>query len=101
MKLKDVAVGKRYHAKVSDASQVVRVTEMKEIPPAAWSNGKAWRTLIHRGQRGDGPDGSPSARRSDSGHCQERLASSATSRITGLTAALVCPYCGKRLAHMA
>jgi hypothetical protein len=47
MKLKDIAVGNRYHAKVSGRLQVVRVTDLKEIPPAAWSTRKAWRTLIH------------------------------------------------------
>lgn len=47
MKLTDVVVGKRYVAKVSGRLQVVRVTELKEIPPASWSSRSAWRTLIY------------------------------------------------------
>ncbi|MSR60235.1 MAG: hypothetical protein EXS05_21780 [Planctomycetaceae bacterium] len=46
MKLSEVVVGKRYVAKVSGRLQVVRVTELKEIPPASWSTRSAWRTLI-------------------------------------------------------
>ena len=46
MKLKDVEVGGRYEAKVSGSVQVVRIVELKEIPPASWSATSAWRTLI-------------------------------------------------------
>ena len=45
MKLSDVVVGGRYTAKVSGALHVVRVTELKEIPPASWSRSDKWRTL--------------------------------------------------------
>jgi len=47
MKLSDVVVGGRYTAKVSGALHVVRVTELKEIPPASWSRSDKWRTLIY------------------------------------------------------
>jgi len=47
MKLADVVVGGRYTAKVSGAMHVVRVTELKEIPPASWSRSVKWRTLIY------------------------------------------------------
>ena len=47
MKLADVVVGGRYTAKVSGAVAVVRVTELKEIPPASWSRSDKWRTLIY------------------------------------------------------
>ena len=47
MKLAEVVVGGRYTAKVSGSLQVVRVTELKEIPPASWSSRSAWRTLIY------------------------------------------------------
>ena len=47
MKLSQVEIGKRYVMKVSGRLQVVRVTELKEIPPASWSARAAWRTLIY------------------------------------------------------
>jgi hypothetical protein len=47
MKLSDVVVGGRYKAKVSGAICVVRVTELKEVPPASWSRNGKWRTLIY------------------------------------------------------
>ena len=47
MKLSDVVVGGRYTAKVSGTLAVVRVTELKEIPPASWSRSDKWRTLIY------------------------------------------------------
>ena len=46
MKLADIHVGGRYYAKVSQQLVVVRVTELKQIPPPAWSQRDAWRTLI-------------------------------------------------------
>jgi hypothetical protein len=46
MKLSDVKVGGRYHARVSGALVTVRVQELKQIPPASWSSRSAWRTLI-------------------------------------------------------
>ena len=46
MKLRDVVVGGRYTAKVSGRVQVVRVKELKEIPPASWSRSDKWRTVI-------------------------------------------------------
>jgi hypothetical protein len=46
MKLKDIEVGGRYEAKVSGRVQVVRVVELKQIPPASWSARDAWRTII-------------------------------------------------------
>jgi hypothetical protein len=47
MKLADVVVGGRYTAKVSGTLQVVRVVELKEIPPPSWSSRGAWRTVIY------------------------------------------------------
>ncbi|HWB09915.1 MAG TPA: hypothetical protein VG826_11845 [Pirellulales bacterium] len=47
MKMQDVEVGRRYTAKVSGRLCVVRVVEIKEIPPAMWSRGDAWRKVIH------------------------------------------------------
>ena len=47
MKLSEVVVGGRYKAKVSGSICVVRVTELKEIPPASWSTTNKWRTLIY------------------------------------------------------
>lgn len=47
MKLSEVEVGKRYTAKVSGRLQVVRVTELHEIPPASWRNRGARLTLIY------------------------------------------------------
>jgi hypothetical protein len=47
MKLKDIQVGGRYEAKVSGQVQVVRVTELKEIPPASYARRDAWRTVIY------------------------------------------------------
>ena len=47
MKLSEVEVGGRYMAKVSGGICTVRVTELKEVPPASWSSRSAWRTLIY------------------------------------------------------
>ena len=48
MKLNQIQVGGRYVAKVSRQLVVLRVVEVKEIPPPAWSSpGAAWRTHIH------------------------------------------------------
>ena len=47
MKLREVEVGGRYLAKVSGQVQVVRVVEIREIPPASLSSRAAWRTLIY------------------------------------------------------
>ena len=47
MKLAEVVVGGRYTAKVSGGIHIVRVTELKEIPPASWSTTDKWRTLIY------------------------------------------------------
>jgi hypothetical protein len=47
MKLSEVEVGCRYTAKVSGGICTVRVTELKEVPPASWSTRGAWRTLIY------------------------------------------------------
>lgn len=46
MRLIDIEIGGRYEAKVSGRIQVVRVVEMREVPPASWSARSAWRTLI-------------------------------------------------------
>ena len=46
MKKSEVQVGGRYHAKVTRHLAVVRVTEIKEIPPPSWSRGRS-RTLIY------------------------------------------------------
>jgi hypothetical protein len=46
MKLNEVQVGARYHAKVSGRLQVVRVTELKEVAPARWSPRARAKTLI-------------------------------------------------------
>ena len=47
MKKSEVQVGGRYHAKVSGHLAVVRVTEIKEIPPPSWAREGRWRTLIY------------------------------------------------------
>ena len=47
MKMQDVEVGGRYTAKVSGRIVVVRVVEIKEIPPASWSRRDTWRKLIY------------------------------------------------------
>ena len=47
MKLKDVEVGGRYHAKVSGSVAVVRVVELKQIPPAYHLPNGNWRTIIY------------------------------------------------------
>ena len=47
MKKSEVHVGGRYHAKVSGHIAIVRVTEIKEIPPPSWSREGRWRTLIY------------------------------------------------------
>ena len=47
MKLSDVQVGGRYAAKVSGHVVVVKVTEIKEIPPPSWSREGRWRKLIY------------------------------------------------------
>jgi hypothetical protein len=47
MKIKDVKVGGRYYAKVSGVQAVVRVTELKQIPPAYHSPNGNWRTIIY------------------------------------------------------
>jgi hypothetical protein len=47
MKLSEIQVGGRYLAKVSGKVQVVRVVELREVPPASWSSRSAWRTLIY------------------------------------------------------
>ena len=47
MKMQNVVIGARYTAKVSGRIQVVRVVEIKEIPPASWSRRDAWRKLIY------------------------------------------------------
>ena len=46
MKLKDIEVSARYHAKVSGTLAVVRVVEIKQIPPAYHAPDGHWRTLI-------------------------------------------------------
>ena len=47
MKLAEVQVGARYHAKVSGRLAVVRVTQIDEVPPPSWSRGGRSRTLIY------------------------------------------------------
>ena len=47
MKLAEVTVGGRYHAKVSGRLAVVRVTEIQEVPPPSWSRDGRSRTLIY------------------------------------------------------
>ena len=47
MKLKDVKVGGRYHAKVSGGLTVVRVVEIKQLSPAYHLPNGNWRTLIN------------------------------------------------------
>ena len=47
MKKREVQVGGRYHAKVSGHLAVVRVTEIREIPPPSWSRAGRLRTLIY------------------------------------------------------
>ena len=47
MKLSEIEVGGRYLAKVSGKVEVVRVIELRQIPPASWSSRSAWRTLIY------------------------------------------------------
>jgi hypothetical protein len=47
MKLSDVEIGGRYTAKVSGRDVVVKVTEVKEIPPPSWSREGRWRKLIY------------------------------------------------------
>jgi hypothetical protein len=47
LKLKDVEVGGRYHAKVSGALAVVRIVETKQIPPAYHLPNGNWRTIIY------------------------------------------------------
>jgi hypothetical protein len=47
MKLNEIEVGGRYLAKVSGRTQVVRVVELRAMPPASWSPRSAWRTLIY------------------------------------------------------
>lgn len=47
MKMQDVVIGGRYTAKVSGRIQIVRVVEIKEIPPASWSRRDTWRKLIY------------------------------------------------------
>jgi hypothetical protein len=49
MKKSDVQIGGRYRAKVSGCLAVVRVTEIKEVPPPSWSPSwsQRWRTVIH------------------------------------------------------
>jgi hypothetical protein len=46
MKLNEVQLGARYHAKVSGRLQVVRVTELREVPPARLATLGRSRTLI-------------------------------------------------------
>jgi hypothetical protein len=38
MKLSEFQVGGRYLAKVSGSVQVVRITELRQVPPANWSS---------------------------------------------------------------
>ena len=49
MKLSEIEVGGRYTAKVSGVVVVVRVVEIKEIPPPAWTPSwdARWRKIIH------------------------------------------------------
>jgi hypothetical protein len=54
MKMQDVEVGGRYTAKVSGRIQVVRVTEIREIPPAKWARPHARRKLIYAVNEGTG-----------------------------------------------
>jgi hypothetical protein len=54
MKMQDVEVGGRYTAKVSGRIQVVRVVEIREIPPTSWSRPRARRKLIYAVNEGTG-----------------------------------------------
>jgi hypothetical protein len=47
LKLKDIEVGGSYHAKVSGTLVVVRVVEIKQIPPAYRQPNGNWRTIIY------------------------------------------------------
>jgi hypothetical protein len=47
VKLAEVQVGARYHAKVSGRLAVVRVVEIDEIPAPSWSRNGRSRTLIY------------------------------------------------------
>jgi hypothetical protein len=47
LKLRDIEIGGRYHAKVSGTLVVVRVVEIKQIPPAYHLPNGNWRTMIY------------------------------------------------------
>jgi hypothetical protein len=47
VKKSEVQIGGRYHAKVSGHIAIVRVTEIREIPPPSWSREGRWRTLLY------------------------------------------------------
>ena len=46
MKLNEIEVGGRYIAQVSGRLTVVKVIDIKQVPPASWSSRGSWRTLI-------------------------------------------------------
>jgi hypothetical protein len=95
MKLNEVQVGARYHAKVSGRLQVVRVTELKEVAPARWSTRVRSKTLILAVNEGTGrliTIRSPLRLRPLPGKACE-FCNQPFNRGTG---AWKCPYCGRR-----
>lgn len=94
MKMQDVEVGGRYTAKVSGRIVVVRVVEIKEIPPASWSRRDSWRKLIYAVNENTGKritirSAQRLRSRVDKGceFCQQEF-----NRPAG---EFKCPYCGK------
>jgi len=46
MKLSEIQVGGRYRAKVSGSVEVVRIVDIKQVPPVSRSARDTWRTII-------------------------------------------------------
>ena len=95
MKKSEVQIGGRYHAKVSGCLAVVRVTEMKEVPPPSWAREGRWRTVIYAVNEATGrkvtirsPQRLRPLPKSGCEFCRQSFNRSAGD--------FTCPYCGKR-----
>ena len=90
MKLSDIQVGGRYTAKVSGKVQVVRITEILEVPASKWSRAKTQIEAVNEATGRRVTIRSPLRLRQAACGCE--FCGAAHNRPAS---ALTCPYCGK------
>jgi len=90
LKLSEVQVGGRYTAKVSGKVQVVRITEIREVPGSKWSRAKTQIEAVNEATGRRITIRSPQRLRRAAGGCE--FCSAAFNRPAG---GFTCPYCNK------